>query len=518
MSATASRLLRALKRRGQARLVAAVARSAGAAPKGLRVERLGSSYGGYWVPTALLAEDWLCVSGGVGEDTTFDDELLARAGCTIVAADPTDRAAAHVAARPDDPQGTFAFVPVGLWSEDTIVEFYPPKDPAHVSYSAVNLQDTDEAVRFPALSLPSLLEEAGQDPSPERLDLLKLDIEGSEHRVVADALERGFRPTVICLEIDQPCPLRTALATVRTIQRAGYRLAKADGWTHTWVRRTALPGGPTTSVRQVVDRTPRTVARAATIEAARLVDTVRPGPDEGTARIQHVFWHHVYDDERAGFGAQLDLLAQRYDLISYDESIDRLAEGPIDRPFAAISFDDGLASCVQAGAQLAERGLSGCFFVLGDLVGETDPDVLGRFCRNRLAMPYTEMLTWAQIEALVDQGHQIGSHGMSHRRLSTLSSDEVDDELGRSHDLLVERIGTADHFAWPYGHLADAPADIVSRAKAAGFRSAAANERGCHTRPLVGNEPVRRDHALANWPARQLAWFLDRNLRRIPTP
>ncbi len=498
--------------------MAAVARSAGAAPKGLKVERLGSPYGGYWVPTALLAEDWLCVSGGVGEDTTFDDELLARSGCTIVAADPTDRAAAHVAARADDERGTFAFVPVGLWSEDTIVEFYPPKDPAHVSYSAVNLQDTDEAVRFPALSLPSLLAEAGQDGSPERLDLLKLDIEGSEHRVVADALERGFRPTVICLEIDQPCPLRTAIATVRTIQGAGYRLAKADGWTHTWVRSTARAGGPTTSVRQVVDRTPRTVARAATIEAARLVEAVRPGPDADTPRVQHVFWHHVYDDERTGFGAQLDLLAERFDVVGYDESIDRLIDGPIDRALAAVSFDDGLASCVRAGDQLAERGISACFFVLGDLVGETDPEVLGRFCRNRLAMPYTEMLTWDQIERLVDQGHRIGSHGMSHRRMSSLSSDEVDDELGRSHDLLVEHVGHADHFAWPYGHLADAPADIVARARAAGFRSAAANERGCHLTTLGADDPVQRDHALANWPARQLAWFLDRNLRRIPTP
>jgi peptidoglycan/xylan/chitin deacetylase (PgdA/CDA1 family) len=180
-----------------------------------------------------------------------------------------------------------------------------------------------------------------------------------------------------------------------------------------------------------------------------------------------------------------------------------------------VSFDDGLRSCRTAATMLADRGISACFFVLGDLVGEQDPRTIARICRTRLAMPPTDFLDWDDLEAMIDQGHLIGSHGMSHRRMSTMSSDEVDDELGRSHDLLAGRLGRADHFAWPYGHLADAPADIVERARRAGFRSAAANERGCHVRPISAGGPILRDHALATWPARQLTWFLDRNLRRV---
>lgn len=517
MSGLPSRAVRAVRRRLGARIVAGVARAGGPAPDGLQIERLGSSYGGYWVPTALPDASWLCLSGGVGEDTTFDDELLRRFGCTIVACDPTERSAAHVAARVEV-GGSFRFVPVGLWSSDTTIEFFPPADPTEVSYSAVNLQHTSNATSFPVRSIPSVLEAAGTDPAPERLDLLKVDIEGSEHRVVADALARGYRPAVICLEFDQPCPVRRAITTIRTVQRAGYRLAKADGWTQTWVRRDVRPTGPVEAVADLPGPRVRTAVRSATIDAARLVEKVRPGPAADLPRVQHVFWHHVFADEQAGFGAQLDSLGQDFDLIGYDASVDLLERGPIDRPVFATSFDDGLASCRTAGRILAERGVSACFFVLTDLVGERDPSVVDRFCRERLAMPYTELMGWDDLEALVAEGHVIGSHGRSHLRMSTLSSAEVDDELGRSHEVLVQRLGTADHFAWPYGHLDDAPADIVDRSRAAGFRSAAANVRGCHVRPLDAGEPIRRDHALANWPARQLGWFLDRNRRQVASP
>ncbi len=521
MSPLPGRVVRALRRRGGARLVAAAARAGGRAPDGLRMERLGSSYGGYWLPAALPDASWLCLSGGVGEDTTFDDEILRRWGATVVAADPTERAAAHCAARADV-GGTFTFVPAGLWSEDTTIEFFPPSDPSHVSYSAVNLQDTTASVSFPVLSVPSALAAAGADPDPARLDLLKVDIEGSEHTVVADALERGYRPAVICLEIDQPCPLRTALATVRRVRDAGYVLAKADGWTHTWVRRDVRPGGPIQRVADLEDRSPqaraRAAARAGVIEAARVADAVRPGPDPTTPRVQHVFWHHVFDDERAGFEAQLDALAEAFDVVGYDAAVDATLTGPIDRPMASISFDDGLASCRTAGDLLARRGISACFFVLTDLVGEADERVRAQVCRERLAMPDTEFLGWDDLEALVAQGHLIGSHGRSHQRFATLSPDELDDELGTSRDVLLARLGTVDHLAWPYGHLDDAPADIVARARAAGYRSAAANVRGCHLTPIGADGPVLRDHALANWPPRQLRWFLDRNLRRAAAP
>ena len=78
----------------------------------------------------------------------------------------------------------------------------------------------------------------------ERIDLLKLDIEGAEHEVVRSMLERGIRPTVVCMEIDQPVKPLAFWRTVRRVRRAGYALVAVDSWNLTFLSRTLVEAGP----------------------------------------------------------------------------------------------------------------------------------------------------------------------------------------------------------------------------------------------------------------------------------
>src|SRR3546814_6680237 len=94
----------------------------------------------------------------------------------------------------------FHFMPVGLWSEDATFRFYAPRDPTHVSHSIVNLQETESYFEARCRSIASLMAELGHD----RLDLLKVDVEGAEHEVIRSMLASGIRPTVLCMELDQP--------------------------------------------------------------------------------------------------------------------------------------------------------------------------------------------------------------------------------------------------------------------------------------------------------------------------
>jgi FkbM family methyltransferase len=201
--------------------------------------KLGTSYGGWIVPTALIRADWVVWDAGVGEDASFALELIGRFGCTVDAFDPTPRAIAFVrSSLAGEPR--FRLHEVGLWSEDTKLRFWAPRDPSHVSHSVVNLQGTDEYFEAACRSVPSLLRELDQ----ERVDLLKLDIEGAEHRVIASTLAAGVRPLVLCTEIDRPVgPLRF-WRTIRGIVSAGYRLVAVDGWNFTFVRRDQLGGAP----------------------------------------------------------------------------------------------------------------------------------------------------------------------------------------------------------------------------------------------------------------------------------
>ena len=149
------------------------------------------------------------------------------------------------------------------------------------------------------------------------------------------------------------------------------------------------------------------------------------------------------------------------------------------------------------------------------MVGERDRERVARFCRERLAMPPTAFLDWDEVEELRALGHEVGSHTMTHARLIDLDEPSLVAELDDSHRVLTDRLGPTPHFAWPYGHFADAPAGITARARQAGYSTCAANERGAHT---VRADPdrlcIRRDHVLARWPVRHVRWFLARNSMR----
>lgn len=191
------------------------------------LQRLGSRYGGWWVPSFALTPKAIVVSAGVGEDTTFDEELLRR-GCRVVAMDPTPRARQHVEAQRDGGflGGAFEFLPVGLWEVDTCLKFYAPADPTHVSHSVVNIQGTSQWFEAEVWSLDRVIVASNLS----HIDVLKMDIEGAEVAVLRHMLLSRTRPHALCVELDAPLPVSRTLGLLRQLRRAGYRLAAAEGW------------------------------------------------------------------------------------------------------------------------------------------------------------------------------------------------------------------------------------------------------------------------------------------------
>ncbi|MFD2082501.1 FkbM family methyltransferase [Actinopolymorpha cephalotaxi] len=197
---------------------------------GDRLIRLGSTYGGWWVPRSLLRPGTVAYCAGAGEDITFD-LALHKAGCRVVTLDPTPRAIEHVRqVAPTD--ASFSFIPVGVWSYDGVLRFYAPKDTRHVSHSAVNLQETSTWFEAPVKTVRSLMTELRDD----HIDLLKMDIEGAEYEVIESLLRDGISPSVVCVEFDQPQPLKRTVRAAAQLRAAGYTLAKIDGWNYTFTR------------------------------------------------------------------------------------------------------------------------------------------------------------------------------------------------------------------------------------------------------------------------------------------
>lgn len=194
------------------------------------IVRLGTDDGEWLVPSDLLAANSVCYCAGVGEDATFDLALIEQFGCDVYAFDPTPRAISY--AQPiTTSEPKFHFYPFGLWSKDTTIRFYAPQKPQHVSHSALNLRKTTSFFEAPVRSLPSIMNELGHD----RIDMLKMDIEGAEHEVLEHMHSENIRPAVLCLEFDQPYPLRPIRSRIKQLELAGYSLVSVEQWNFTFV-------------------------------------------------------------------------------------------------------------------------------------------------------------------------------------------------------------------------------------------------------------------------------------------
>ena len=188
------------------------------------LERLGSSYGGWVIPSDLVDRESIVYSGGVGEDVSFDLALIARTGCTVWAFDPTPRSiefARHIG------EPRFHFLPFGLWSSDCTQRFYAGPEAGHVSHSAVARVDDRPFFEAECLSLTTAMRDLGH----ERIDLLKLDIEGAELEVLA-SLET--EPDCICVELH---PVRELHEIVGLVKALPYDVLHVEGWNVTLAHR-----------------------------------------------------------------------------------------------------------------------------------------------------------------------------------------------------------------------------------------------------------------------------------------
>lgn len=200
---------------------------------GTVITRFGSDWGGWDVAAEDLSQHSVIYSGGIGQDATFDVAMIDAIGCEVHAFDPTPLGRAYaeqVAAR----EPNFHFYPWGLWHEDGVKHFYAPYNPGHDSYSIVNLGGTsaERAVTCDVRRLPTIMTALGHD----RIDLLKIDIEGAEHAVLGDMLNNHLDVRQVCVEFDQPAPLRRTLSLIRTLREHGYVPVARNRWDWTFVR------------------------------------------------------------------------------------------------------------------------------------------------------------------------------------------------------------------------------------------------------------------------------------------
>jgi len=146
----------------------------------VRTERLGSEYGGWNIATDKIDASSVVYSFGIGEDVSFDVAMIERFGLTVHAFDPTPKSLKWLETQP------------------------LPRNFVLHEYGVV-------------------MGELGH----ERVDLLKMDIEGAEYQVIEDLCNSNVRPGQVLVEFHHRFPNVTVKATkdaIAQLRSMGYLL------------------------------------------------------------------------------------------------------------------------------------------------------------------------------------------------------------------------------------------------------------------------------------------------------
>lgn len=182
--------------------------------------RFGEGHAAWWV-LSDIPQGAVAYCGGVGLDATFDFELAEKLGLEVHSFDPTPGSIAYMQR---ENRGRVQFHPWGIFDKDSTIRFYAPLDPTHANWFVDNLHQTDTFFEADCFTMATIMQKLGHN----KIDLLKIDIEGSWGQVLDSMLASGITPRILCVEFDSPAPLTRVRRSVRNLQKAGYVLARRD--------------------------------------------------------------------------------------------------------------------------------------------------------------------------------------------------------------------------------------------------------------------------------------------------
>jgi FkbM family methyltransferase len=202
--------------------------------------RLGNK-GAQWCicPDGLSASS-VIYSFGVGEDISFDLQLIRQFGVHVHAFDPTPKSIEWLG-KQSLPEN-FVFHDYGIADHDGICVFVPPENPAHVSHTIVKRKTPRSTIEVPVRRLASIMKSLGHP----KIDLLKMDVEGAEYGVIEDFLNAGIAVGQLLVEFHHRWPevgIGPTVEAIKKLNRAGYLIFRVapDGGEYSFLRVVSEP-------------------------------------------------------------------------------------------------------------------------------------------------------------------------------------------------------------------------------------------------------------------------------------
>lgn len=159
-----------------------------------------------------------------------------------------------------------------------------------------------------------------------------------------------------------------------------------------------------------------------------------------------------------------------------------------------LTFDDGFSDVFEnALPVLQQHGFRSIQFLVADLLGKTS-----EWQKSSGEVP-GKLMDKTQIKDWLATGQEIGSHTLTHPRLTQISHSQAREEISGSKKRLEDTFGeSVEHFCYPYGDWNREIRDLVQNA---GYKSACITKFGVNP---ADTDPFALKRITVRYPSRKL--------------
>jgi len=187
----------------------------------IATKRIGSPYGGWIVAAEALgnARNPVVLSFGLGDDISFDEEMIRNYGACVYGFDPTPASLSWIAAH-GKPSNMQVF-PIGIAAFDGEQKFSLSKRETRGNFSS--RETAGITVGCKVMRYRSIL----ANLELQHVDVLKLDVEGSEYDVIPDIITSPIQPVQLLVEFHHRIHnihVADTRRSIKVIKQAGFSL------------------------------------------------------------------------------------------------------------------------------------------------------------------------------------------------------------------------------------------------------------------------------------------------------
>lgn len=198
-------------------------------------KKYGSDYGGWWICPDQINNDSVIISAGLGEDLSFDVELIKNYNCKIIGIDPTPKSIKYVESLNIN---NLILLKCALSHSSGFITFNLPKDEKNISGSLEKI-DSERTIEVESKSLSKICKEL----SLEKIDILKMDIEGAEYAVIDNILNSNILPKQILVEFHHffdSIDNQKTKKSINSLLSCGYNLFHIEDYNYCFIYKTEL--------------------------------------------------------------------------------------------------------------------------------------------------------------------------------------------------------------------------------------------------------------------------------------